>query len=185
MRLVILGPPGSGKGTQAKELAKDLKLKHISSGDLLRREVAKNSVLGKKIKPYMKKGDLIPDILMDHFMKKVVPKNNYIIDGYPRRIKEAEYLDTIADIEQVIFLDVPFHVLQARLLKRAKIEGREDDNLETIKERFKVYREETQPLLKYYKDKILLIDGDNTPDAIERELLKLLKNANRNLKIKP
>ena len=104
-----------------------------------------------------------------------LPKNNFITDGYPRRVREAEFLDSIRKIDKVIFLDVPFHVLKTRLLKRAKIEGRDDDNIDTIKHRFKVYREETQPVLKYYKNKILLIDGDNTPETIEKELLKLLK----------
>ena len=185
MKLIILGPPGSGKGTQAKVLAKDLKLKHISSGDLLRKEEANGTVFGKKIRVYMEKGNLIPDKLMDSFISKNIPKNNFISDGYPRRVREAQFLDSIRDIDYVIVLDVPYHIIQARLLKRAKIEGREDDNIETIKHRFKVYREETQPVLKYYQDKVLLIDGDNTPEAIEKELLKMLKNANRNSKIKP
>lgn len=184
MRLIILGPPGSGKGTQAKILSEELRLKHLSSGDLLRKEVSKKTVLGNKIKKYLDKGNLIPDKLMDGFIKRILPKDNFLIDGYPRRLKEAEFLDSISNIDKIIFLDVPFHTIKSRLLKRAKIEGRSDDTPETIKHRFKVYREETQPLLKYYKNKIVLVDGDRTPEDIEKDIIKLLKNGHRNIKVK-
>src|SRR3989344_913570 len=120
MKLIMLGAPGSGKGTQAKLLAKDLKLKHVSS-DILRKEIKKGTNMGKIFKEYMDRGDLIPDNLINKFVIKNMPKNNFILDGYPRRIKEAEFLDEKNKPEKVVFLKVNYNILKKRLLKRAKI----------------------------------------------------------------
>lgn len=184
MKLIILGAPGSGKGTQARLLKKDLKLKHVSS-DILRNEVKKNTKLGAIFEKYISRGDLVPNNLINPLIKKHVPKNNFIIDGYPRRIGEAEYLDIYCNPDHVIFLDVPKKVLIKRLLNRAKIEGRKDDTLEVIKERFIVYEKETKPVIKYYKNKLIRIKGDRKPEAIERKIIKIINNENRNSKTKP
>ena len=175
MKLIILGAPGSGKGTQAKLLAKDLKLKHISTGDLFREEYKKETKLGIEAHKYWGKGNLVPEDITKDLILKNLPKNNYLLDGYPRTIYQAKFLDENFTPDFIIVLDVPFHTLKFRLLRRAKIEGRSDDTEEIIKERFKVYRKQTSPLLKYYKDKIILVDGDRKIEEIEKELIPILK----------
>ncbi len=170
MKLLIFGPPGSGKGTQAQLLSKDFKLEHISS-DILREEIKKGTLLGKKIQSYMQKGDLVPDDLMISLVKNNLSKNNFILDGFPRTLKEAKFLDKYNKPDNVIVLDVPFHTLKSRLLKR----NRNDDTPELIKHRFKVYSEQTAPILKFYKDRIILVDGDRKVEEIEEDLRILLK----------
>ncbi len=175
MKLIIFGAPGSGKGTQAKLLSKQFKLKNINS-NLLREEISKNTQLGKIFSKYMNQGKLVPSKLIDNFFKKKIPKNNFILDGYPRKIEEAEYFSTYNSPDKIIFLDVPNTILKKRLLKRAKIEHRIDDTPKIIEERFKVYRNETKPVLKYYKGQIITIKGNKKPDIIHKEILKALKN---------
>ncbi len=186
MKLIIFGPPGSGKGTQAKLLAKDLNLKHISTGEIFREEYKNKTKLGlEAYEKYWGKGNLVPDDITINILKNKLKniKDGFILDGFPRTIKQAEELDKFCNIDKVIVLDVPYHTLKARLLKRAKIEGRSDDTLEIIKKRFKSYRELTAPLLKYYKNKIILADGDNKAENIEKDILKILKH-DRSSKIK-
>lgn len=187
MKLIIFGAPGAGKGTQAKILAKDLNLKHISTGEIFREEYKNKTKLGlEAYEKYWGKGNLVPDDITTKLVENTlkVVKDDFILDGFPRTIKQAEELSKICKINHVLVLDVPFHILKSRLLNRAKIEGRSDDTPETIKNRFKVYREQTAPLLKYYKDKIILIDGDNKAEDIKKDILKILKN-DRSSKIKP
>ncbi len=174
MKLLIFGPPGSGKGTQAKLFAQKLELKHISS-DILRKEVKIGSLLGRKIKKYMDKGELVPNDVMFLLIKKELPKDNFILDGFPRDIAQSKWLDIICRIDYVIVLDTPFHLIKSRLLKRSNIEGREDDNEVTIRKRYKIYREKTEPLLKHYKDKIILIDGSLPVEEVQKEVIKILK----------
>ncbi len=174
MKLIIFGPPGSGKSTQANVISKEFKLKHISS-EILKNEVKKGTKLGKEFEKYIEKGDLVPENLILPLIKKFIVKDNFISDGFPRTLTEAKFLDKYAKPDIVLVLDVPYHVLKSRLLKRAKLEHRIDDNEDTIKERFKVYRKQTRPLLKYYKDRITLIDGDDSVENIEKEIVKILK----------
>lgn len=184
MKLIIFGSPGAGKGTQGKILAKDLELKHISTGELFRHEYEKKTKLGLQAYKYLSVGNLCPDKITNKLVINNLPNNNYILDGYPRTLFQAKILDKYNKPNFVIVLDVPFHILKARLLKRASIEGRADDTAETIKERFKVYRNQTQPLLKYYKDRIILVDGDRKVEEIEKDIIKILKNENRSSKTK-
>lgn len=186
MKLIIFGPPGSGKGTQAKLLCKDFKVKHISTGEIFRYEYNKKTKLGIEAHDkYWEKGNLCPDEITNKIIIKNLPKDNYLLDGYPRTIEQGKFLDKYNKPNFVIVLDVPYHILKARLLNRAKIEGRSDDNLETIKERFKVHRKQTQQLLNYYKDRIILINGDRKIEEIEKDIIENIKNANRSSKIKP
>ena len=188
MKLIIFGAPGAGKGTQAKILAERLKLRHISTGEIFREELKNKTKLGiKAYENYWGKGVLVPDDVTIKILKNAIKniKDGFILDGFPRTIEQAKALDKITKIDSVIVLDVPYHTLKSRLLKRAEIEGRSDDTPETIEKRFKVYREQTAPLVKHYKDKIILIEGDRNPEEIEREIVGILKNANRNSKTKP
>lgn len=171
MNLIILGPQGSGKGTQAKLLAEKFGLTHISTGSLLR-EFAKNGT---------EKGNLIADLLttgallpFDTVMEVTEPiilgaKHGFILDGTPRDVMQAEYLDWYLGernlkIDKVIFLNIPREVSVERLQKRAKIENRSDDTPEAIHERLDIYDHETRPVIEHYRSQGLLIEIDGTPD---------------------
>lgn len=186
MKLIIFGPPGSGKGTQSKLLAKELKLKHISTGEIFRNELKNETKLGiQAYEKYWGKGSLVPDDITMQIVKETIKDvESFVADGFPRTIKQAQELDKFCKIDKVIVLDVPFHILKSRLLNRAKTEGRSDDNPRVIEHRFKAYRELTAPLLKYYKDKMVLVDGDRSVEEIESDIVKILKDENRSSKIK-
>ena len=175
----MLGPPGSGKGTQAKLLAEDLKLKHIVASDLIKEEIKNSSSKGKLMKSYLTQGKLVPENLVGSLIKEVLPENNFLLDGYPRTVMQAEFLDGLNKPNKVIFLDAPIKILKDRMLKRAKIENRVDDTPEIINLRLEIYKKETNPLLDYYKDRLIKVNGNRSVEEIEKELLKKLKNANR------
>ncbi|MEK7063909.1 MAG: adenylate kinase [Patescibacteria group bacterium] len=171
MNLVILGPQGSGKGTQAKLLAEKFSLVHLSSGDLLRAEADSGSQKGKIIADLLARGSLLPfeTVLevLEPALKKA--KDGFILDGTPRDLKQAEYLDYFLDkigikIDKVIYLSLPPEDSLTRLLKRAQIEHRSDDTPETIKHRLEIYEQETTPVLDYYRAKDLVIEIDGRPD---------------------
>lgn len=184
MRLVIFGPPGSGKSTIAKLIAKRFRLKHIVASDIIKREIKKNNFIGKKMNEFIEKGELVPENLIENLMKINLPKNSFISDGYPRRTSQAKVLDKLSMPDSVVFLNVPYSVLIKRLLNRAKIEGRKDDTPKTIKERFNVYRKQTEPLLNYYKNKLIIINANRDIKVIEKDVIKRLKNANSGSKTK-
>lgn len=157
-RLIFLGPPGSGKGTQAAKLAQDEQIPHISTGDLLRKAVADKTALGVKAKSYMDKGDLVPDQLVLDMVRERLHKpdvqSGWILDGFPRNVKQAESLENLLKevdqvSEDVISLEVPDDVIVDRLRER----GRNDDSEETIRHRLEVYREQTAPLIDFYRDR--------------------------------
>lgn len=169
MKLILVGPPGGGKGTQAKILTGNYSIPHISTGDMLRAAVTEGSELGKKAKEYMDQGELLPDELMIGILKDRILhddcKNGFLLDGFPRTIPQGEALGEMlhelnTDIDYVVHIDVPDEELVKRLLKRAEIEGRSDDNEDTIKNRLKVYHELTKPLIDFYKGKGKLVDID-------------------------
>ncbi len=157
--LLFLGPPGAGKGTQAAVVSKDNSYLHLSTGDLLRKEIELNSDLGNQVKDIMNKGQLVNDNLVLEIVKKNLHKNNkgWILDGYPRNLSQVDSLNKVLinlnqPLEIVFYLDVPDEVLIKRLLSR----GRKDDNEKTIKTRLKIYKETTEPLIEYYKELSLL-----------------------------
>ena len=174
MKLIILGPPGSGKGTQAELISKDFKLKHIIASDLIKNEIKNKTKEGKLMNLYLSQGKLVPDELIIPIFKKNIPKNNYILDGFPRTLKQAEFLNEISKADKIIFLDVPKKVIKERLVKRAKIENRIDDNLKIINIRLEVYEKDTKPLLDYYKNNLILIQGNKTVNEIEKDIIKKL-----------
>jgi len=175
--LILFGPPGSGKGTQSIKLAEKYMLKHVSTGDILRSEVKNQTILGMKAKAIMNTGELVPDELLIEILHAVMENNKnvkgFIFDGFPRTIVQAKALDQLMvkmnlSINHVISLEVEDDEVVKRLLKRAEIEGRKDDNAETINNRLNVYISQTCPLLQYYdkQKKLHKIDGIGTIDSI-------------------
>lgn len=158
--IVIFGAPGSGKGTQSDKLVEKYGFKHISTGDVLRGEIAQGSELGKTAKSFIDEGKLIPDSLMIDILASVYdtlcPCEGVIFDGFPRTIPQAEALKKMlgergAKVDAMLELDVPDEELMARLINRGKTSGRADDNEETIKKRLAVYKEQTAPLIAWYQ----------------------------------
>lgn len=186
LNIVLFGPPGAGKGTQAEKLINHYSLVHISTGDLLRSEIANATDLGKKAKEYIDKGLLVPDEVVIGMIESKLNSgtnvNGYIFDGFPRTIKQAEELDKLLDkrkekIDLVISLEVEKEELIKRLLNRGKISGRSDDqNLETIENRINVYNKETAPLIEYYKEqgKYRGINGIGLIDEIFNNICKVI-----------
>ncbi len=182
MRLLFIGPPGAGKGTQAMIISKHCSIPQISTGDMLRRAVKKGSDLGKKAERYMNAGLLVPDELVVDIVRERIGEqdacNGFILDGFPRNMEQVDMLNRIlADLEQqldIAFnLDVPRQELVNRLLTRAKDEGRLDDNEEIIKVRLAAYEKETHPLLDYYRNAGILysIDGTGSMEEVSGRLL--------------
>ncbi len=175
MRLIILGAPGSGKGTEARILARKLKLTYLASGDLFRKEYSKKTKLGLKAYSYWGKGDLVPDSLTISFLKKYLPSDNYLLDGYPRTLKQAKALEKKQTTDKVLYLYTTKKELVQRLLKRAKLEQRKDDTLSIILHRLKIYELETKPLLTFYKKKLIRIHSSGKPAVILQIILKKLR----------
>ena len=170
--VIFLGPPGAGKGTQAARLAEELSFKKLSTGDILRDHVARGTPLGLQVKPIMDRGDLVPDDLILALIRKELA-DRVIFDGFPRTIPQAEALDRLLEetgtrLLGVVLVEVPEEELVRRMLKRAELEGRSDDNEETIRRRLQVYREKTEPLIQYYEKTGALrrVEGLGTPDEV-------------------
>jgi adenylate kinase len=183
MRLILLGPPGAGKGTQAKRLEDLYGLKQLSTGDMLRAEIASASDLGKKVESILAAGDLVSDDIMvemiAHRITKPDCEKGFILDGFPRTVAQAEALDDMLtnhklNLNAVIEMQVDEDELSKRVQKRAKEDGtRADDNVEILKKRMEVYHEQTAPIIPYYQSKSILktVDGmqsiDNVASAID------------------
>ena len=183
MKLLIMGPPGAGKGTQAKILAKKFNLIHLSTGDILRSEINKQSSTGLEAQSFMNAGNLVPDKVLLAMMETTLQNLNdkgLILDGFPRTIPQAEGLSAIFNslnqkVNYVINIYVNKDVLINRLVERAEKSGRADDTKEIIINRQKVYHELTTPLIKFYKDKIININGDGSIEEVTSRILNIIK----------
>ena len=174
MRVILLGPPGAGKGTQASLLSERWQIPHISTGEILRSHVARGSDLGSQAKAYMDRGDLVPDDLIramvrDRLSQTDASHQGWLLDGFPRNVPQAAFLEELLTLlgqqfDCAINIDVPDASLVDRLLKR----GRSDDTKETIENRLKVYREQTAPVLDFYdkKHSLVSVDGDRPVELV-------------------
>jgi adenylate kinase len=179
VRLVLLGPPGAGKGTQAEKLAEKLGIPQISTGELFRRNIGDGTKLGLEAKRYLDAGDLVPaeltNALVDDRLDHPDAANGFILDGYPRSVDQAKALHDMlgrrgTDLDAV----VEFRVSEEVLLERLKARGRADDTDEVIINRMKVYRDETAPLLDYYSDQLRTVDAVGTMDEVFARALQAL-----------
>ena len=212
MKIIMLGAPGAGKGTQAKQIADKYSIPHISTGDIIRANIKNGTELGKKAKQYMDQGALVPDeltcdLVMDRIQQDDC-KNGFVLDGFPRTIPQAEALDAALGkinekMDYAIDVDVPDENIVNRMSGRRaclncgapyhlisippKVEGicdrcgseivlREDDKPETVQKRLKVYHEQTQPLIDYYKNQGILksVDGTQTMDEVFKAIVTIL-----------
>jgi adenylate kinase len=185
MNVVLIGPPGSGKGTQGDVLATRLGIEHIAVGDLLRAEVAAGSAVGREAAVFMDAGELVPDeVILRLLMPRVfaaAASAGYLLDGFPRSVEQAESVraeaaERGAAPDAVLYLDVPRAELMRRILGRAAREGRADDNERTVATRLQVFDEETKPLIGYYRERGLLqvVDADRPEPEVTAALLAAL-----------
>lgn len=180
-RLIFLGPPGAGKGTQAQRLSDYCQVPHISTGDILRAAVADATPLGQKAQSYMDKGELVPDsLILDLIQERLGQQDaakGWILDGFPRSLPQAEFLgqllDTIAQpLDTAINLDVPDEVIVARLLQR----GRKDDTEAVIRNRLVVYREQTEPVIQHYRSRqqLVSVNGNQEMDVVYDDMKQIV-----------
>jgi len=164
MNVILLGPPGVGKGTAARLLSEKYNLPHISTGDILRTEIASNTELGKKAQEYVDVGKLVPDELVTEIIRAKLTSpeaaKGYFLDGYPRTIAQANALQTFSKMDRVLNLSAPRKVIVERIMKRG--EGRSDDSSEIVNQRISEYEEKTIPLIDFYRNEGLLKDIDAT-----------------------
>ncbi|ORY44410.1 ADK-domain-containing protein [Rhizoclosmatium globosum] len=171
--IFVLGGPGSGKGTQCERLAKEFNLTHLSTGDLLRAELEKGSDIGKKCGDLMKEGKIVPMAIILGLLKAAINQNfdtpGFLIDGFPRAMDQAqEFEATIGKCKTVLCFTCPLKVLEARLLERGKTSGRADDNIDTIKKRFKTFEEQSMPVIEFYRKdgRAILVDSTAPIDKV-------------------
>lgn len=209
MKIVFLGPPGAGKGTQAEDTCKTLGIAHISTGDILRANIKAKTELGKAAQSYIEKGDLVPDSVVIAMVQDRIKQddcaNGFLFDGFPRTIAQAEALDQIVKLDVAINLEVPTDVIVKRISGRricrdcakiyhistcqgdkcevcgGEVYQRPDDSAETVSKRLSVYDEQTQPLIDYYKASGILVnvDGNRSIEEVGRDILSTIEQAKK------
>jgi adenylate kinase len=186
MRVLMIGAPGAGKGTQAVRMAEHFGLVHISSGDLLRKHVAAETNIGRQISGYLANGDLVPDaIVMDLLRKPILAANaagGYILDGFPRTVEQARAAHKVAlelgvAVQVVVHLEVARDELMRRLVERGAESGRSDDHAEVIAHRLDVYDEKTRPMLDYYaaREELVSVDGSRPVEVVTKAVIDALE----------
>jgi adenylate kinase len=179
VRVVLLGPPGAGKGTQALKLAEKLGIPQISTGDLFRKNISEGTPLGLEAKRYLDAGDLVPSSLTNALVEDRISQadaaDGFILDGYPRSVDQAKALHDMLEAHNTrLDAVVEFQVSEEELLSRLKDRGRADDTEEVIYNRMQVYRDETEPLLEYYRDELKTVDAAGTLDEVFARALRAL-----------
>jgi adenylate kinase len=186
MRLILMGPPGAGKGTQAKVIAEHFGIPAISTGDIFRANVAGRTELGREAQRYMDAGEYVPDEVTNAMVRDRLglpdAASGFLLDGYPRTLAQVEELDAMlsdlgAALDAVVSLEADTDELVKRLLQRAQVEGRADDTEEVIRRRQEVYQEQTAPLLKVYGERGVLVgvDGMGEIDAVTQRIFSALE----------
>lgn len=190
MRLVLFGPPGAGKGTQATAISERYGIPHISTGDIFRANVGNDTELGREAKQYMDRGDLVPDevviAMVDDRLGQDDAGDGFLLDGYPRTLAQVEALDETvakhgAELDGVIRLLVDDEELMSRLLQRAEEQGRSDDTREVIASRIETYKDETEPAVAQYRERGILydVDGEGDVDEVRSRVLDAAEQAGR------
>jgi adenylate kinase len=190
MRLLLIGAPGAGKGTQATRIAEHFGVTHISSGDLLREHVANQTDIGRTAQDYMARGDLVPDSVVLTMLRKPVTEaaasGGYVLDGFPRTVEQAEAAYPIASelgvaVQVAVHLAVDPKLLVERLVARGRDSGRSDDTPEVIQHRIDVYEERTRPLLDYYanRERLVEVNGDRAIDEVTWSVVVQLQRVKR------
>ncbi|MEV0252280.1 adenylate kinase [Nocardia sp. NPDC050712] len=179
MRVVLLGPPGAGKGTQADLLSDKLGVPHISTGDLFRANISQQTPLGREAQKYMDAGDLVPSDVTNRMVEARVNEpdaaNGFILDGYPRTVDQADALEKIlGDMNSKLDAVLCFVVAEDTVVERMLARGRGDDNEGVIRNRLRVYREETEPLLTHYDGLVVSVDGIGEVDDVNARALQAL-----------
>lgn len=172
LKIVLIGPPGSGKSLQATSISKKYNLVHISTGKLLREIAGEESSLGHELRKRLQEGDLIPDQLVNTVLQKRLPSDGYVLDGYPRRVSQADFLK---GVDMVMYLDVSDEIIRERIMKRG--EGREDDKFEVIDKRIMKFQEEKQPIIAYFKKIGVLfeVNADNSPEKVFSDIEDIIE----------
>ena len=187
MNIVIFGPPGAGKGTQSKFIAEKFNMYQLSTGDILRKEMSKNTEIGKKISTVINAGSLVSDQIVSDMIEKVISNNDYhnkiIFDGYPRNLIQAKNLENLLKkyeqkISIVLKLSVSLETVKKRISERKSLEKRTDDDKDIAIKRYKTYENSTEPVIEYYKKSNLLkvIDGENSIDQINKEISDIISS---------
>ncbi len=185
MRALMLGPPGSGKGTQGARVAARYGVPHISTGDLLRAHVAAGTRMGRAARVYMERGDLVPDLLIAAIVLERLaesePSKGFVLDGFPRTLEQAQAAYGVARETGILFdvvlcLDIPHDELMRRLDERGRSQGRADDEVATVRHRIEVYQAKTAPLREYYEGRgiFLAIDADGSVDEVTGRIFAAL-----------
>ena len=192
MKIVFFGPPGSGKGTQAKLLAKQLSISHLSTGDILRDKLSDDDALSSKLKEIMSSGNLVSDeilnqIIADKLMSEEC-SNGFILDGYPRTISQSEFLLSFfksnkLNLDIIFNFKIDFKLVEERIMLRSKQEQRSDDNIDVIKTRLNKYTEETYPVSQFFSENFsqnfFTIDASQEVSKIQKELINIIKKGQK------
>ncbi len=184
MKLILFGPPGAGKGTQANFIAEKYNVAHISTGDVLREAVKNKTEVGLHAKSFMDKGELVPDSVVIEIIKQKLTSLNdmkFMLDGFPRTVPQAEALDKMlgelgVNLDVVVFLDVNEEEVVQRIMKRQELESRQDDTEDVLRNRLNVYRDQTSPLGEFYNNKAILkkINGIGSVKDISKKIDEVL-----------
>ena len=188
LNILVLGPQGAGKGTQAKRIAEIYGIPHIATGDMLRAAMAADSELGRKVKPIYDRGGLVPDDLMIELIRDRLTdddtENGFVLDGFPRTLPQAEALDPMLreigkELTVVFALQLPDEVAIERLMNRARLEGRGDDTPEAIAKRLELYHRETEPLIEWYRirSNVVTVHADRSVNEVFAEIQEALEQA--------